>query len=86
VLDLTSRSFCSACDHASALLLQLPHKLGLFASSKLGLDPCSTGPLLPVFTEAVRTLLSTAQQDCMPHVQAEIIQQLADSGLFKFLD
>jgi hypothetical protein len=69
------------------LLLQLPRKLGLFASSKLLPDPGVTGTwLLPVFTEAVSTLLGAAQRDCMRSVQTEIFQQLASSGLFKTLD
>jgi hypothetical protein len=68
------------------LLLQLPHKLALFASSKLVPDPCVTGKLLPVFAAAVRTMLSLAQRDCMPHVQAELFEQMASSGLFKTLD
>jgi hypothetical protein len=42
--------------------------------------------MLPAFTAAVWTLLHTAQRHCMPSAQAEILQQMASSGLFKTLD
>lgn len=70
---------------ASATLLQLLRKLGLFASSKLVLDPCGNGPVLPAFLGAVETLLRAAQRECMPPVQVAMLQQMTDSGLFKTL-
>jgi hypothetical protein len=64
-------------------LLQLPRKLGLLASTKLVLDPCATDDLLPTFLDSLHKLLSAVQRDCVPQVQAEVLQQLVSSGLFK---
>jgi hypothetical protein len=67
-------------------LLQLPRKLGLIASQQLPQDPCSSGPVLPGFLATVCALLSAAEKECTTQVQAEILQQLKSSGLFRTVD
>jgi hypothetical protein len=41
---------------------------------------------MPALLNAVQTLLRAAQQDCTSQMQAAILQQLTDSGLFKAFD
>jgi hypothetical protein len=68
------------------LLLQLPNKLGLFATSQLMPDPDAAGFRLPTaFAEAVHAMMHGAQHSTA-QVRAAVLQQMEESGLDAALD
>jgi hypothetical protein len=72
------------------LLLQLPRKLGVFASSRLLPLPYASGAELPTaFAEVLSTFLLAAvteEHGAPAQVKAAILQQWEESGLLSSLD
>lgn len=70
--------------------MQLPRRLGLFASSRLVPLPYASGAELPTaFAEVLSTFLLAAvteEHEASAQVKAAILQQCEESGLFSSLD
>lgn len=67
------------------MLLQVPRKLGLFASSMP--EPYARFSMLPTaFTQAVCLLVKAAARDGTAQIKSAVLQQMTESGLVTCLD
>lgn len=69
--------------------VQVPRKLGVFATSQLLPSPYATPPQVAatqLLVEAVAVLVIAAARDAPPTVESVLAQQMTDSGLVTCLD
>jgi hypothetical protein len=77
------------CCAPALLLLQVPRKLGLFASSQVFPNPFGIPFKLAAtvtLVEAVSVLVKAADSDAPPQVRSAMLQQMTESGLLQCLD